>query len=114
MKIKLFDYGLMTTDICQKYGCKKKIDRAVGFGKLFTDGVRPILFPEGDDNDKFYGSIYEISEQELGILSQIWPAYQIQSMTAYTVDGEQATVAFVQTFQQIQHYQCLAYPEWKK
>lgn len=114
MKIKLFDYGLLSPEICAHYHIQCVQERAVGFGKLFTDGEKPVLFPEGDDNDKFYGSLYECEAETLKQLSDIWPAYAQTEIMAYTAEGMFEAFAFVQSLQQVQQLTYLEYPEWQK
>lgn len=114
MMIKLFDYGLLTEAICQQYHIEKIQERAIGFGKLFTDGEKPVLFPEGDDNDKFYGALYECESTVLKSLATLWPEYTQAEVFAYTANGTFEARAFVQTSQQIQKLTYLEYPEWGK
>ncbi|MGL4624873.1 MAG: hypothetical protein ACRCWD_08325 [Culicoidibacterales bacterium] len=114
MNVKLFDYGLLTAELCATYQIEKVAERAVGFGKLFTDGEKPSLLPDGDDNDKFYGALYECTSEAIGELAKVWPDYQQAEIMAYTAEGTFTAVAFVQTKQQIQKLTYLEYPEWRK
>ncbi|MGL4953605.1 MAG: hypothetical protein ACRC5Q_07405 [Culicoidibacterales bacterium] len=113
MKKYLFDYGLLTTTLLEQYHLVEVSERAVGFGKLFTDGMKPVLLNDGDDNDKFYGKLYEVEFNILEQLTKIWAEYhQIETM-AYTANGMFEAIAFAQTKQQIKKMTYLDYPEWK-
>ncbi|MGL5530494.1 MAG: hypothetical protein ACRDCZ_00660, partial [Culicoidibacterales bacterium] len=113
MKKILFDYGLLSTDLVQNTQLVKVSERAVGFGKLFTDGEKPVLLNDGDDNDKFYGQLYEVTLDQLAEFAKQWPEYHEVELMAYTSEGMMMTSAFAQTKQQIQKLTYLDYPEWK-
>lgn len=114
MDKKIFDYGLLTPELCQQYGIQKVSASATGFGKLFTDGTKPVLLNDGDDNDKFYGAVYSASEEAITALALLWPEYYLAEIFAYTQQGTFEAVTFAQTAPQVRKLEYLEYPEWRK
>lgn len=114
MEVNVFDYGLITEREQANFAFTCVSERAVGFGKLFSDGTYPILLADGDDNDKFYGRLLRCDEAVVAQLAKQWPDYQVTNVPAYTASGTYDAVALTKTKAQLKNCIYLDYPEWSK